>query len=86
VTYSLDEDEEEKSARDREEDHFQCETGDAEAAVDGVSPQRGERPSGAGGGEGADSGVDADDEADTKSPSSRFDLQFCELNNASLPH
>ena len=45
MTYSLDEDEEEKSDRDREDDHFQCETGDAEAAIDGVSPQGRERPS-----------------------------------------
>lgn len=35
--------EEQKSAGDYEEDHFQCETGDAEAAIDGVSPNRREK-------------------------------------------
>lgn len=47
VSY-LPDDEEEKSDRDRKQDHFHCEKGNAEAAINRVSPQCHEKPSCAG--------------------------------------
>jgi hypothetical protein len=39
TSFTFHDDEEEKSDRDCEKDHFQRETGDAETAIGGVSPQ-----------------------------------------------
>jgi hypothetical protein len=42
--YFEDDEEEKKSERDRKDDDFQREKGDAEATIDRVSPQRREKP------------------------------------------